>query len=666
MEYYNDILCVSHNELINTITNSQLIRYSRDGKAQRVRRACKGTCALYAVDSLPPKYRDVIKQKYDIPDKVKETTVDLLSHVETDAAALKFFKDYRYRDGRDIDAAKQVEYANNAALFNAMSAWIKINTEARARHRRKRLQDSYIFEKFANALPCVCDIWRHSLPEHPRRLKEKYIEYVMKGYSTLVKQTNADSKHALKVNESVEKMILSIYSMKNKPFARSIAEIYSMFLIGQIEIADKSTGELFDRADFMRNGELIAISDSTVWNWLNKPKNRRLVDKQRNDMLYNKKVHEPYQQRESPQHSLSKITMDDRDLVRKTTNGESVKAYYSYDVASGACIGASYSLKKDINLVWDCFRDMFKFLERNNLGNPIECEVEHHLMNTIVEEMEAMFPYVTFCNPANSRQKRAEHLNRAKKYSAEKDLGQPTGRHYSRHEAYLSKSERDGAELKELKLPYERLVAEDLEAIMLYNNSEHPDRAKYPDMTRMEVLIHKQNPNITAIDKANIYKYIGKKTKTSLRNTKYCNVQYASYCLPTPQLIDKLKPNNYECEAYWLPNDDGSIESIYLYQGNKFIAECKKVTKYQEAIAEQTESDKAAIAEQSKYDAKYRKMLSDGKEDKIVPVAIIENEKIKVLADIPVEMIAQAQEEQVIAFDAFDFGDIKQDAVGSL
>jgi hypothetical protein len=106
------------------------------------------------------------------------------------------------------------------------------------------------------------------------------------------------------------------------------------------------------------------------------------------------------------------------------------------------------------------------------------------------------------------------------------------------------------------------------------------------------------------------------------------------YCLPSPEVIDKLKSNNYGCEAFYLPNDDGTIDSVYLYQDGKFIAECRKVVKYQEAVAERTEADEAAMVEQHKYNARYYKMVREGKEQKIVPVGIVKTSLAKEIRQI--------------------------------
>ena len=318
--------------------------------------------------------------------------------------------------------------------------------------------------------------------------------------------------------------------------------------------------------------------------------------------------------------------MDDRDLTRRTTLRERVCAYYAYDVTSGVVLGASYSLRKDLDLVKDCFRDMYRFLERNRLGSPMECEVEHHLMEQIEGNLNVMFPFVRFCAPGNSQEKRAEHFNKAKKYTAEKQLGQTTGRWWAKSEAYRQPNEREYNrqvmcgeinQYKEVLLPYERLVAEDREAIDRYNRQLHPDQRRYKGKSRLDVFFENLNPDLPQINRSVVYRAIGFQTETTLRRSQYVTVQYAKYQLPSPDCIGLLKPNNYSVTAYWLPDADGNVESVQLYQGDRFIGECQKIVAYNESAAERTDADREAMLEQEKYVAKYYKMNRDGKADKL-------------------------------------------------
>ena len=62
--------------------------------------------------------------------------------------------------------------------------------------------------------------------------------------------------------------------------------------------------------------------------------------------------------------------MDDVDLPSRMKGGEYVHAYSAHDVLSQCRIGQAYGRDEDYALVVDCFRDMFRLIERNGWGIP--------------------------------------------------------------------------------------------------------------------------------------------------------------------------------------------------------------------------------------------------------------------------------------------------------
>lgn len=416
-----------------------------------------------------------------------------------------------------------------------------------------------------------------------------------------------------------------------------VLDIYLEFLSGKIDIIDITTGEIFQRSDFYddNKGQYIIVSEATVWNYINDPKNRPIVDSKRNDAHYFNNIHRPHHHRKLPEFSLSKISFDDRDLVRKMKDGKGktarVKAYYAYDVTSGALIGYAHSRKKDADLFIACMQNMFRFLHKNNFGIPMEAEVEHHLVNQYEDDMMkagVLFPFVRFCNPGNSQEKRSEHFIRVKKYGYEKRYQSGIGR-YTLSEANRPKQDKewnaDGMAVKEKYYNYERLVADDIFTINAYNNDLHPNQKKYKGMSRLDVLKMHLNPDLPKFKDELIARYIGEKTETSIRRNQYVRVQYEKYQLPELSALSRLKPNNYKVEAYYIPEEDGSINKVHLYQQEIFIGSCEKITAYNEATAEQTDFDRNAITQQSKYVSGFDKMIKDGR-NKLSKLKIIEND----------------------------------------
>ena len=58
-----------------------------------------------------------------------------------------------------------------------------------------------------------------------------------------------------------------------------MAEIYNQFICDGLEVFDPETGEVFNPDDFVdKKGEPMALSETTINNYLNRPKNRALID----------------------------------------------------------------------------------------------------------------------------------------------------------------------------------------------------------------------------------------------------------------------------------------------------------------------------------------------------------------------------------------------------
>ena len=75
-------------------------------------------------------------------------------------------------------------------------------------------------------------------------------------------------------------------------------------------------------------------------------------------------------------------------------------------------------------------------------------------------------------------------------------------------------------------------------------------------------------------------------------------------------MIGRLAPNDYTVEAYYLPDEQGNVPEVYIYQHGAYIATCRRIEAYNEATAEQTERDREAYAEQAKYNAQFDAMMA--------------------------------------------------------
>lgn len=625
-----------------------------------------GGYVLVEVATMPLRFQEKIKLKYG---DMKEDVIKnwLGSHYHIDAKAREFYTRFRFDNGDALPPEHIQEYTVNASVIEAVMRAMEDAT-----FMRKAMKAGPVnWGELAGAISYYQAEFGHTLPVSSNRFKKRVNDFKANGYESLISRKFMNQNRR-KVTYDIERLLLSIDAQPEQPFNTTVWEQYNLFVQGELELYDPETGEVLNPADFTdKDGNPLVLSPATVANYLNNPKNKALRGKLHMSQWDFNNAYRPYHLRSIGEYSLSKVSLDDRDLPRPMKDGNRVKAYYAYDVVSGAVVGYAYNRYKTTELFLDCMRNMFQTLDRNGMYIPAELEVEHHLVSDFADglmQAGTVFPLIRWCNPGNSREKRAEHKNREKKYGVEKRTQVGIGRWYAKLEANRPKEEKVYDEknntYKVKTYSYEELVADDIRAIETFNAQPHPNQKRYPGMSRWDVLCAHQNPNLAPWDKAVLYRFIGQHTETTIRQNTYCTVMYNQYGLPSPEIIEKLEPRNYKVDAYYLPDADGTINEVYIYQNGRYIATCKPVARYNENTAEQTEYDKAAYTEQSKYVAQFDKMMKDGK---IKRVGILAKEEAKLITEVQAEAVplpAQAEEEDYSAY--MDISAFEHDAVAKI
>ena len=647
MEYFNNILClpahmyyhvyadgpgdgdvVEENYISYSAYKKQLLR----GQINVVRKGKgEGNYALIELDSIPPKYRRAID--IDFPDPARAAMQNpIMEILKIDPEALRFYTNYRYPDGSPISTARVDNiklWTNNASILNAVDERYKLHVAARAKNG-KNPNNKEFFTNVATFLR-TGDLKRfeNNLPRNQVRLQEKFFEYRKISYPAFIKNLQGNS-NAQKINEKLTNLLSFIAVLPTRPYNTKVVEIYRDFMAGKIELYDRKTGEEFIPEDYLdKDGNVVEFTESAFWQRIKQPARKVKIDKRRMGGKDFNDLHRPHRHRHAPEYSFSKISLDDRDLVWKDSGTKQrVKAYYAYDVASGCRIGSAYSMDKNEELFLDCLRDMFVFIDRNGFGIPLEVEVENHLVNKFFDDLAAMFPYLTVCAPGNSQEKRAEHFNRYVKYQVEKNNHPGIGRWWLKSKYNRVPVDRVGADFVQRMKPADKLIAEDILDTIEYNNRQHPNQKKYPGMTRMEVLIENQNPSLPQLNKQFIYRYIGYETETSIQRNQYVKVQYGKYMLPHPAVLERLASNNREVTAYYVPDEDGAINEVYLYQKGEFICTCERLDEYNEAKGERTDFDEAAKLKQDKYVAMFDKFVG---EDEYAKLEIVKKQTSEVM-----------------------------------
>ena len=615
IEYYNDKLCIPSKELIERglLSEPNYKQMSARKKLNVVRNARGlGRYALVAVDSLPQEMKEVVREWY--PNiEVTRLVQWIKENYVYDRNAYAFYSD-ESQCGVKLSEKHIAEYTNNASVIQCA---ISLYNNAKAQHQV--MGERYDWEMMSDCLELIKQEFAHTLPSSIIRFRKKVNEFKKQGYACLI-SGKFGNQNTRRVDYKTEQLILGLAIQSNQPFAKQVYEMYISFVCGEIEAFDPQTGEMFNPEDFTdKKGEAKTLSEATINFYMNKPKNKLLIEHALKSWTNFYHENAPHVHRHNSEFSLSKVSFDDRDLPRKLKDTKiRPKAYYAYDVQSGCVIGFAYNRYKTTDIVIDCFRSMFRLLDRHGWGTPAQVEVENHLMSQWKDSFlkaGVIFPFVRFCAPQNSQEKYAEPMNGAKKKRIEHRNHLGIGRFYSKGKwrTESKKISDDTNDLYEDKEYYswEQLITEDAHDVMEWNNSLHPNQKKFKGMTRWEVFVSHINPTLQPINKALLARYIGEHTETSIRRNSYCRVDYKDWWLSDTSILEKLAPNNMKVDAYWIPDEEGKYDEVFIYQNGMLIDSLENVGTFNTADVEQTEEDKAIFLKQQKKIASFNRYVKD-------------------------------------------------------
>lgn len=309
MEVVKGEVCISHSELTDGIIPVNCIQQLvLRGKIKRVRRACYGTPALYSIDSLPRKTQIEVYRRW--PDlKAQATAKPLVDLVEIDGAAVDFFTKYQLPNGNHLPYAKQTEYANNAAVLNAIRVRLEQCISRRAKSGRgTRTIMATFWDEAAQALPRVADKFPNNLPQNPRRLAERYRIYVKGGYETLISQKFMNTNAA------------KVTSVENDALLKALLSDPRNF--NYVQVAN-----MYNQVQKMVEGQ--PITTSTVSNYAEK---YDLITAARRTGLVEFENNKTMQfRRRRPQFALSMWTLDgwDCELLFQERNDKNVVTYHN-------------------------------------------------------------------------------------------------------------------------------------------------------------------------------------------------------------------------------------------------------------------------------------------------------------------------------------------------
>lgn len=213
MEYYNNVLCISAGTLIEEgFMSKPLYDWNlHKRRIKKVRRGCKNTPALVAVDSLPSDILAAVKARYGEPAAVA-SRYSIRGAYAVDPGAVSFYREHRLPTGEFLPEDKQAEYVTNASMLKTIRYILndKLSfTASRGKSRPSHVWPAIVREVVA--VKAVSNPILHSLPEHPRRLKLKLEEFEAQGYACLV-SAKFGNKNTEKIPEEAKLWLLTRWS----------------------------------------------------------------------------------------------------------------------------------------------------------------------------------------------------------------------------------------------------------------------------------------------------------------------------------------------------------------------------------------------------------------------------------------------------------------------
>ena len=209
MEYYNNILCVEaewlygEGEIMSENTYRHLVSRKQ---IKIVRRGCRNTPALAQYDCIPSRFRELMMNKLggDPRKSIKRNV--LAEMIAPDSAALEFYSSFTLSNGRHLPHNVQQEYYVNAIILNAIGRMAQ-DRKAFVKSRGGRINK--LWEQLSDAIMEIdSSVYPHTLPNHPRRLEDRFKRFKAEGYQSLIHK-NFCNKSAAKVNDDIKESMLT-------------------------------------------------------------------------------------------------------------------------------------------------------------------------------------------------------------------------------------------------------------------------------------------------------------------------------------------------------------------------------------------------------------------------------------------------------------------------
>jgi len=235
MEYFNNILCVSYDDLVggdNPIMSASayklyVYRSIESGNTMLRVREGKGAnnYALLNFEMLRSDIRQKVISKYGDPRENTERFT-IKGMIETDLKAVEYFATYRLADGRALPDAVQNEYVANASALNVIH---KVVNDRMAMRKALGGSTRNVWEKITTVISGLAAEFGHNLPTNHRRLKsDVYAKYMTNGYVSLISGKWLNKNASKLVDSEQEAMIRSLLRKHQNLDNEQICSLYNI------------------------------------------------------------------------------------------------------------------------------------------------------------------------------------------------------------------------------------------------------------------------------------------------------------------------------------------------------------------------------------------------------------------------------------------------------
>ena len=551
-----------------------------------------GNEALLSWEALPHEWKKELEQRFGRPE---ETYNALQKHFKSSAKAKIFYDEFQFENNEYLSAAHKRKYTVNASVLEAV---ISLKADRMMRRKSRGGSINGLWDSLASDVAAFQDNLKrmgmvpHTLPSSGKRLKLRVDRFLKEGYASLI-DGRSQNNNAQIVTPTMIELWQAIYAGQKgrKPTYIEVALRYQAFLDGDLEIINNETGELFDPA----NSEYRPASESTIYSyqaaWGQAAVSHALRSGDRQKF---KAAYEPFHKLKQPAFAGSIISIDDRQPPFEYAPGKRIWFYNGIDLGSEAFTAWVWGETKE-GIILDFYRQMVRNYTAWGINLPYELECEMSLNSSFRDGLLQngnMFQEVRI-EANNAQGKRIEAHYRQLRYQYEKDEIGWLARPFA-----LSESNQKGSAKVPL-IPKETIVKKALKAIETWNNTLHSNQDLHPGMTRWEVFLEKQHPNLTTTNWAGILPYIGHETASSMRRGRitlqgqHRVVGFDGEVALGEKLISVMKRiEGKDVVVRWLDGNDGQVLKSLVYDtAGNLICELLGDLGYSRAKLERTADD---------------------------------------------------------------------------